>query len=80
MTCREFADFIIDYMSGELSPDVRLDFETHLTRCPNCQKYLAGYKQTIELGRRAFDDHDGGLPGDDVPEDLVKAIMAARRL
>jgi anti-sigma factor RsiW len=78
MTCREFADFIMDYTSGEVSPDVRRDFETHLTRCPNCQKYLAGYRQTIALGRRAFDDDDGELPGD-VPEDLVKAIMAARR-
>jgi len=77
MTCREFADFIMAYLSGELSSDVRRDFETHLTRCANCQQYLAGYKHTIDLGRRAFDD-DGELPGD-VPEDLVKAIMAARR-
>jgi len=78
MTCREFADFIMDYLSGELSPDVRQTFETHLSRCTNCQKYLAGYKQTIELGRRAFEDDEAELPGD-VPEDLIKAIMAARR-
>ena len=78
MTCREFADFIMDYLSGELSPDTQQDFETHLSRCTNCQKYLAGYKQTIELGRRAFEDDEAELPGD-VPEDLIKAIMAARR-
>ena len=75
MTCREFADFMADYLSGELPADVRAQFEHHLSVCTNCVKYLAGYRGAIALGKHAFDDQ---VPAD-VPEDLVKAILAAKR-
>ena len=78
MTCREFADFISDYLSAELSSETRAQFEHHLGLCTNCQKYLTSYEETVKLGKRAFDDEDGALPAD-VPEGLVNAILAARR-
>ena len=78
MTCREFADFMMDYLSGELSADSRAEFEYHLSLCVNCQKYLTSYEETVKLGKRAFDDDGAALPGD-VPEELVKAILDARR-
>jgi anti-sigma factor RsiW len=77
VTCREFADFISDYLSGELPPEVRARFEAHLGVCSNCVKYLAGYQATTELGRRAFDDENSVL-SEDVPEEFVKAILASR--
>jgi anti-sigma factor RsiW len=77
MTCREFADFMADYLTDELPLDLRQLFDHHLTLCVNCQRYLAGYRQTVALGKRAFDDEHAALPAD-VPEDLVKAILAAR--
>ena len=78
MTCREFAEFISDYLAGELPPDARAQFEGHLDVCPNCVAYLSNYRDTIALGRRAFTDDDAALP-DDVPDDLVQAILASRR-
>ena len=78
MTCREFAEFIADYLSGELPPETRAQFECHLDVCPNCVAYLSNYRDTMALGRRAFADEDAGLP-DDVPDDLVQAILASRR-
>ena len=78
MTCREFADFIKDYVAGELSSESRAQFEHHLSICPNCQRYLTSYEETIKLGKRAFDDEDSAVPPE-VPEDLVKAILSARR-
>ena len=78
VTCREFADFMMDYLSGEMPPEPRAQFERHLSLCVNCQKYLTSYEETVKLGRRAFDDEDAALPAD-VPEELVKAILAARR-
>jgi anti-sigma factor RsiW len=78
MTCREFADFIGDYLSGELPTESRSAFEHHLRLCANCQKYLAGYEETVKLGKRAFSDDDANLPAE-VPEELVRAILAARR-
>lgn len=77
MSCREFADFIADYLAGELPPESHDQFERHLDVCPNCQKYLMAYQESVKLGKRAFDDEDAGLP-DDVPEQLVRAILTAR--
>lgn len=78
MTCREFADFIADYLSGELSPEARASFEDHLQVCPNCVAYLSNYRDTIALGRRAFADDEAVVP-DQVPNGLVQAILASRR-
>ncbi len=77
MTCREFADFMLDYLSDELSAESRAAFEYHLSLCTNCRHYLAGYRETVKLGKRAFEDDDANVPSE-VPEELVKAILAAR--
>jgi anti-sigma factor RsiW len=78
VTCREFADFMNDYLSGELPADGRAQFDQHLSLCANCRKYLTSYEETVKLGKAAFDDEKGAVPPD-VPEELVKAILAARR-
>jgi anti-sigma factor RsiW len=79
MTCRELADFLMDYVDGGLPADVRTAFDRHLTRCPNCVAYVKTYRTTIELGRRAFNDDqtDAALTG--VPADLIRAILAATK-
>jgi anti-sigma factor RsiW len=77
VTCREFADFIVDYLSGDLEPEPYASFQHHLTLCPNCQEYLAQYRATIEAGKDAFAEPDSNLPGD-VPEELIQAILASR--
>jgi anti-sigma factor RsiW len=78
MTCREVADFLADYLSSALTADVRAQFEQHLSVCPNCQAYLATYRVTIELGRRAFATPDADAQTE-VPDDLVRAILNAVR-
>src|SRR5262245_38148435 len=77
VTCREFADFMMDYLSDELPSDSRRAFDYHLSLCNNCQRYLAGYQESVKLGKRAFEDDDAPLPTT-VPEELVKAILTAR--
>ena len=78
MTCRELADFLMDYVNEELPSDVRRDFDRHLGLCPNCVAYVRTYRTTIELGRRAFADADAEA-GAEVPPELVRAILAARK-
>ena len=78
MTCREFADFMMDYLSDQLSSESRAQFEHHASLCANCRKYLTSYEETVKLGKRAFEDEDSALPPD-VPDELVQAILAARR-
>jgi len=78
MTCQEFTDFIADYLSGDLSAEVRRAFEHHLDLCPNCVNYIASYKAAIELGRGALSADETDVPPD-VPEDLVRAILDSRK-
>jgi anti-sigma factor RsiW len=78
MTCREFADFMLDYMAGELAEDVRARFERHLIRCPQCPEYLRQYEHAVKAGRLAFADLAEPVPSE-VPEDLVAAILAATK-
>jgi len=77
VTCREFAEFMAEYLSGDVPGDTRREFERHLAVCKNCQRYLMSYVESIKLGRGAFAEESDALPGD-VPEDLVKAVLAAR--
>jgi len=76
MTCREFADFLDDYFSGELDAARRELFDRHLSMCSDCRNYLSTYRQTVDLSRAAFDDAE--LPTD-VPPQLVRAILQARQ-
>ena len=77
MTCRELADFLMDYLNEDLPDDVRAAFDRHLALCPNCVAYVKTYRTTIELGRRAFADDEADA-GTEVPDELVRAILAAR--
>jgi anti-sigma factor RsiW len=76
LTCREFADFILAYLDGELPEAQRGAFDDHIRICPPCVDYLDTYKETVRLGCLCRDD--GGPPPEDAPEDLVQAILAAR--
>jgi anti-sigma factor RsiW len=80
MTCRELAEFVMGYLDGELEADLRRRFDAHLAECPDCVRYLGEYRATVRAGREAYADTGGDaddLPAD-VPDDLVKAILAAR--
>lgn len=77
VTCREVSDFIMEYLSGELSSEVGRAFEHHLTLCADCRHYLAAYKTTVELSRQSFCDERPAVEAG-VPEELLAAILAAR--
>ena len=77
ISCREFVDFLMQYLDEELSPETRASFESHLGDCPPCEVYLDQYRETVALGRKVCEDLDGPVPGD-VPERLIEAILAAR--
>jgi len=78
MRCREFVDFLMSYLDGELESEPARVFEEHMQLCPPCMTFLDTYKDTIRLGRFACRDQDGPPP-EEVPEALIQAILAARR-
>ena len=74
MNCREIADFLMQYLEGELPPDVAEHFRGHLDACGDCRTFLDRYKQTISMAKLCKCEQSRGA----VPEDLVRAILQAR--
>ena len=76
MTCQEIAEFLMDYVNGELNTPQRKCFAEHLAECPDCVAYLDSYKETIRAGKMAFAPSPTHTA---MPEELVHAILAARK-
>jgi predicted anti-sigma-YlaC factor YlaD len=78
ITCKEFEDFVQAYLDDELSKIKRTTFERHLRVCRECRDYLTAYQRSMELSQAVFNSDDEPV-SDDVPEDLIKAIIEARK-
>ena len=66
MTCRELANLLIDYVSGELAQEHRERLDHHLSKCPPCVAYVETYTLTIKLTRK--------LPDEPLPPQLVDRL------
>ena len=75
MTCRELNDFLADYLDGALAGAQHEAFEAHLGLCPDCVRYLRDYREVIRLGGLCGTEE---APPADVPEELIRAVLAAR--
>ena len=78
MNCREFTEFLHEYLFGNLPAEERAEFDKHLAECPWCVAYLDSYKKTIQLARAAFAAAEDAPPPRDAPEELIQAILRAR--
>ena len=77
MTCRDVIEFLMEYAAGTVAAEEMTIFEAHLAICPPCVAYLKTYQVTVDLGRPSFDDDQD--PDPPIPEELVAAVLAARR-
>ena len=77
LTCQELIEFLMAYLDKELPTPEREEFERHLGLCPSCVDYMDNYRDVVDLGREACKGDDAQTM--DVPEDLIKAILAARK-
>jgi len=78
LTCKEFNDFMIDYLEGGLPVWQKFMCWMHVKMCRECAYFVQKYRRAIALGKDAFESPDCLLP-DTVPEDLVKAALAHRK-
>ena len=76
ITCRGVVDFLDRYLTGGLDPDEVAKFERHLSECPPCVAYMHTYQAATAVSKAALTGRDE-VP-EDVPEDLVQAILRAR--
>lgn len=69
ITCRELAELLLDFVAGELTPQMQEHIEQHLEWCPPCVTYVETYRMTIRLTRQ--------LPCEPLPEELLTRLRAA---
>jgi predicted anti-sigma-YlaC factor YlaD len=78
LSCRDFVQFLHDYFENDLPGEQRAVFDRHMELCPPCKDYLDSYGRTVELGQLACND-DSKQVLHEVPDNLVRAILKARR-
>ena len=79
ITCRQFEDFVIDYLDDKLPARQKMVFELHLKVCRECRDYLDAYKRATEVAVRVSksSEQDEELPK--VPDDFINAVLMARK-
>jgi len=78
MTCRDLITFLHRYLEDDLSVEEQDRFNEHLAICPDCVAYINNYQATVRLAKATLLHDEDPVP-DDVPEDLVTAILSVRK-
>jgi len=74
VNCREVIGFLMEYLDGALAAAERSEFEKHLAVCRSCVAYLRTYEQTVRM------EVTTRIEEVTVPEELVRAILASRKM
>ena len=69
MTCQELADFLCDFVAGELAQEHCARIRSHLDACPHCVHFVETYQITIQVSRR--------LPAAPLPAELLERLQRA---
>jgi anti-sigma factor (TIGR02949 family) len=73
ITCQSFLDDLSDYIDGDVAEEIRVTFEAHLAKCPNCWVVFDETQRTVEIVQR-FDCH----PLPDSVKDRLMATLSAK--
>lgn len=76
LSCRDFVEFLNDYLDATLPAPRQEVFERHLQICSDCTHYLDSYRKTMRMTALELTQ---GVELPPVPEELIQAILAARR-
>ena len=78
LTCKEFDDFMVDYLDGDLTVWQKFMCWLHVKMCRECASFIQQYQKVIKFGQSAFDAPDDDPLPDSVPEELIKAALVYR--
>ena len=78
ISCKELAEFLGELFDGKLAAEQRCEFDRHMAVCPSCVHYVEQYKTSSELVRHSLGTSGDAPPPADVPEALIRAILATR--
>lgn len=78
LTCKEFDEFMVDYLEGGLPVWQKYLCWMHVKMCRECAYFIQQYRRAVALGKSAFESPDEAVPAT-VPEELVRAALARRK-
>jgi anti-sigma factor RsiW len=79
MTCEQLIGFLDAYIEGTMSRPQRKSFEAHLAVCADCVDYLASYRTTIDISRRALRAVNDVQRAPGLPDELVHAVLSVAK-
>ena len=71
MTCKEFVEWVTEYLEGTIPPADLERFEQHRGQCPGCSDYVQQFYQTVHAMH--------SLPREEVSNSHRQAILIAFR-
>lgn len=71
MSCREMADYLSDYLDGELQTGLRALIDEHRGDCPPCEAFIHTLARTVEAIR--------AQPREPLSADLRKSLADSLR-
>ena len=74
LNCREFEEFIDDYIDGKLPSSVSRKVYLHLLACGDCRSYIRAYQRSIEMSKAFCDKLDSEVL-EDVPDELISIVL-----
>jgi anti-sigma factor RsiW len=69
--CMSGVELIMEYLEGQLTPDLRAAVDAHVASCPRCVAFIASYQETPRILR--------GATMFEMPADLEASLLAALR-
>ena len=75
--CKQIESFLLAYIEDDLPPSQMKVINRHLMVCPDCRRYIADYRRTMEVLNVSKLAGDEAL--DEVPKDLIQAILEASK-
>ena len=52
--CKDSIDKLLEYLDGEVSPEVKEHLDQHFHGCTPCEEFLKQYRETAPLCRKAL--------------------------
>lgn len=71
LACRDLREGLTEYLDDALPPPTRQGFETHLSSCAGCRRFLGQIRATV-----AATPH---LPREAMPSDLKTSLLHSLR-
>ena len=71
IACMSGVELLMEYLEGELAPDLRAAIDAHIAACPRCVSFIESYRETPRILRDAT--------ASEMPAELQESLLAALR-